>query len=255
MTRPPENRFHPRQLIRRVVGIWGTTGSGKTQCARALSRDFRRRMIFDPAIDLTAGEPGSGADVHCIAKDRMGVLDYLDGIKAGDGFSIAYQPEEPEADLDDDRKVVERFEAEELNFLAKCAIELQDCAVIVDEAADPCSRSVVGHETLALGKRGRHQKIHLVLISQRPTDIDTRLRGLAYADEVYLFRLGRRADLDDLAKERGGRVAELVGKLPDLQAVRVRNVSGGVELRRIKIEFKGNTPVIVEQGLIPAEEG
>lgn len=206
-----------RPLERDVIGIFGSTGQGKTQALRSLLRSLRmlkfplRLLVLDPMEQLEAGE-GYTADVEFVAYSRKELLEYLDGVKPGESFSVAYVPP------------VGSDEAAELNFLAGVAWALGDVYLVVDEAHASCShRAFDGGDIpnmVACVKRGRHRRISLIIVAQRPVDVATLVRAETLAGTTYYFRLVRHDDLRDVTSERGPDFARAVASLPRLVCIK-----------------------------------
>lgn len=211
-------------LKREVVGFFGATGTGKTQAARSVmaSRGYRRICILDPMADYDTN------DVEAVCESRDEVREYLDGFEEGENFSFCYRPpaEDPEP--------------EAAGFLARIAYAAGDCALVLDEAHISCNYHDCSPHVLIVTRRGRHKRVSVLLISQRPADVHPALRAEAFARETYIFRLARKDDLREIALERGNAFAESVARLPDLQCYRIR--PEGTD--RGRIEFVRNRPVI-----------
>lgn len=241
---------------RRYVGVFGASGTGKTQAARAVvtgrvlgpgaPERWPRRGVFDPADDYV-----EGVDVEKVLHDHDQVYDYLRGMKEDEPFSFAYRPPLPK-DSERDTDVAERAEARELGWLSRVAFAVGDCVLLVDEAAEAAGQ-YCRPATIRLAKRGRHRRTSVVLCSQRPHDVRPSLRGEAYADEVYLFRLGRREDLRDVAADSGREIADQVSRLPNLECLRLRPDSEPMRYRLELGETPASLPWLVPVGT-PARE-
>lgn len=204
----------PRPIERSVIGIFGSTGQGKTQAEKAILRGLRRTtngpvrfMSLDPMEQLE-----EGVDVECVAYSRTEVLTYLRDIKPTESFSVSYVPP------------VGSNEPAELNFLAGCSWAIGNCWLVVDEAHASCShRAFDGGDIpnmAACVKRGRHRRISLLIVAQRPVDVATLVRAETLAGETYYFRLVRHDDLRDVASERGPEFAKDIAGLPRLVCIR-----------------------------------
>lgn len=197
---------------RRLVGIFGVSGTGKTQTLRTVVRDWRRRFCFDRSAELA-----KGIDVEATCATRDEVSEYLDGLKPDEDFSVAYQPYamEPEE------------EAEECGWLAEKALDTMDCVLTVDEASRSCRHRLVHPSTVQVALEGRKLGVSMIVASQRPTHVDPDIRGEAYGSEVFLFAISREDDLKDMGKEVGRAIAAKVAALPDLSGFHVRRSSAG----------------------------
>ena len=211
----------PRPPERHVIGIFGSTGQGKTQALRSILRSLRlgrgpvRILVLDPMEQLEEwdeSDPERSADVECVAYTRGELLAYLKGVGPQESFSVAYVPP------------VGEDESAELNFLAGCAWALGNVWLVVDEAHASCNHSAFAANEIpnmmACVKRGRHRKISLLIVAQRPMDVATTVRAETLAGETFYFRLVRHDDLRDVASERGPEFARRVASLPRLRCIR-----------------------------------
>jgi hypothetical protein len=207
----------PRPLERKVIGVFGSTGQGKTQAAKAILRSLRvtqrgplRILALDPMEQLQGGDDYE-ADVQYVAYSRAELLAYLQGIRSDESFSVSYVPP------------VGADEAAELNFLAGVAWALGNVWLYVDEAHASCNhRAFDGGDIplmAACVKRGRHRRINLLIGAQRPVDVATLVRAETLAGETYYFRLVRHDDLRDIASERGPEFSRAVQGLPRLTCI------------------------------------
>lgn len=185
--------------------MFGATGMGKTQALRSLLKSEDRAFCLDCAQDLDE------SDVDCVATSREEVLEYLEGLDADgrESFSVAYQPP------------VDDPEPEAAAFLARLAWAAQDCILVIDEAHVACNYNDCSPEVLLVVRRGRHRRVSLMIVSQRPAEVHPTIRSECFSCETFLFRLSRRPDLAEITNERDSDLAAQVRQLPKLECMRV----------------------------------
>lgn len=221
----------PSEGTRRLVGIFGNSGTGKTLTLRAVMRGWSRRLCFDRSAELAPD-----VDVHAVARSRGEVLSYLRGIGEDDDFSLAYQPGimEPE------------FEAIECGFLARLALAARNCVLTIDEASRSCRNNLVDPAVVQVALEGRKRSVSMLLASQRPVHIDPDIRGEAYGSEVYLFRLARRADRREAEEEHGQEFADKLARLRDLHGYHITQASGGARIVPVTVKPNTREPRVIE---------
>ena len=247
--------MQPRPIERHVEGIFGATGQGKTQAMKARLRGLRRTvqgplriLVLDPMEQLEGGD-GYTADVEFVAYSRKELLWYLQGVRPNESFSVAYVPP------------VGADEPAELNFLAGVAWALGNVWLVVDEAHASCNHRAFDGGAIpnmvACVKRGRHRRISLIIVAQRPVDVATLVRAETLAGETFYFRLVRHDDLRDVASERGPRFAAAVAALPRLTCI--RSTVDGAHYAEIRFDSAGvpyfhaeMRPVNLERARLPA---
>lgn len=179
-----------------------------------------RRLILDPLDEYE-----SSAVDHCTSRDE--IWEALHSYSPGDPFSIRYVPEEPEPDA--------------AGYLAEWAMHLGDCVLMVDEAHEAAHRHLCSPSLLRAVKRGRHWRLSVWIISQRPADIHPSLRAELQGTESWYLRLAEHRDLEVLSARRGRKFAQRVSLLPELHAIRLSPLEQEGELWRIK--FRRHSPI------------
>lgn len=238
----------PRPIERHVIGIFGSTGQGKTQAEKAYLRSLRAVYSREPSrgrLGILALDPmeqlEEGRDVEVVAYTRQEVLAYLHDVGDDEWFSVAYVPP------------VGADEAAELNFLAGVAWALGSCWLVVDEAHASCShRAFDGGDIpnmVACVKRGRHRRVSLLIVAQRPVDVATLVRAETLAGETFYFRLVRHDDLRDIQNERGPEFARAVASLPRLTFI--RSTVDGAHYGQIRFNADGTPYFFAEIRPVP----
>lgn len=224
-------KHHPSVGSRRLIGVFGNSGTGKTVTLRALIRQWNRRLCFDRSAEL---QPG--IDVEEVAHSRDEVADYLRGLSDEEEFSLAYQP--------GIMKLEE--EAAECGFLARLALAAGNCVFSVDEASRSCRQNLVDPATVQIALEGRKLGVSGIYAAQRVVHVDTDIRGEAFSSEVYVYRLARRADRREIEEEHGPELAEEVKKFENLRGVHIVNGSGGALIYDVKVVPDNTTPILEE---------
>lgn len=186
-----------------AIGCYGVSGSGKTQTARALLKKWRRPVVFDTK---QVGDFQKGREVAHVFTERHQILAYLGGgLSEGEECSFSYAPRVRTLvqELEIDHPTAEdkhRVEAAELGWLCEVVYEhIHDSVLVIDEGAGCCGAKIVHGETVDFFTRGRAHQCSVILCAQRPALVSPTLRGETYTDQVYLFQLGRRDELEDVA--------------------------------------------------------
>lgn len=218
---------HPSEGSRRLILIVGNSGTGKTVTLRTLIRDWDRRACFDRSRELI-----KGIDVACVARTRLEVLDYLEGLEEDEGFSVAYQPT---IDAETEREQF-MLEAAEAGFLARLAMRAGRCVFTVDEAAKSCRHNYVHPDTTAIALEGRKHDVSGIFASQRPFHVSPDIRAEAYGSEAFVFRLKRKDDREDIDQEHGKELSEEVRRLPNRKGLHMFQDETGLEvIERIRV--------------------
>lgn len=226
---------HPSVGFRRLIGIWGNSGTGKTVTLRTLSREWKRRFHYDRSSELIPG-----IDVAKAVRTREEVLDYVSGLKPEEECSIAYQPIVPA--FEDDREAL-AFEAAECGFLARIAMAARRCLFTVDEGARCCRHNFVHASTVAVALEGRKLFVSAIFASQRPFHVAPDIRSEAYGSEVFVYRLKHEDDRDDIKQAWGRELSEHVRRLPNLNGLYLHADSEGRELiERVRLTPHDTSP-------------
>lgn len=177
------------------IGIYGSSGTGKTTLARYLIRNIKRLIVFDPMEDYGGGK--GWVTCHSI-KGSKGIKAVIEK-RITKGFKIAYIP-------------VPNFEMEALHELSEYCLWLQSgysknkkiqnqLTLVVDELN--LSYPARSHKEKYNGfpnicSRGRNSGINVYGLSQRVAEVNTRFRG--NTSSMYILRQGDLHDIDTLSR-------------------------------------------------------
>ena len=165
-----------------ITAIYGRRGSGKTTRVRALLRNRRRVIVFDPIGEY----PAYGFR----AVTWAGLARVLSEVRAGP-FQVSYTPKS-------------RAEPEALHYLSRALVEYQrvmaasagQVTLVVEEMAlsFPVERLPLDlHGFKSVCERGRHWGVNIIGTTQRPATVSTVFRG--NAAETYIFALDWETDV------------------------------------------------------------
>ena len=181
------------------MAIVGSTGTGKSHLARAFERPIRRLLHLDPFLET---ELGGGtltcAELHARADDlRTGVVRHV---------------VQPEADDWNDLP-------ELLARVCDEALRIGNLCLVIDEISFWCegpSPSQTPGEFRRAIVAGRHDRVSLVVIAQRFTQIPTDFRG--NLSRIFAFRQPDPDDAHALARRMA-----TPGLAPEIQRVADRH--------------------------------
>ncbi|MGB0749706.1 MAG: helicase HerA domain-containing protein [Magnetospiraceae bacterium] len=161
------------------MGVYGTSGSGKTTYVKKLVREMPRLVVFDPEEEYS-DLPGMVTVDH---PRRLGEI--LDDCKDGH-FRVAFVPEEgrEEFDLDQVCKLVSQVQRP---FLT--GEHTLKTTLVVDELnlSFPLNWQPKFNQFARACSRGRKRGINVIGVTQRPAEVGTRFRG--NLNRVACFRL------------------------------------------------------------------
>lgn len=177
---------HDSPGIREVVLVMGMTGWGKSWWTKCYSKQFPRRLVYDPSATFPVQEYKSIDEI---------TEDILDEDRKSTQFNFGFT------------------EPEDIPQAAGALFALGDNLLIVEECATVFEKGLA--RLPEWGKRhifyGRHQSCSIVLIAQRPTYMPIDFRS--QANRVVTFCQHEGADMDWLAdfygKERMDRLLTL----------------------------------------------
>lgn len=203
------------------LSIVGARGSGKTTLAHALlvKRNVRRRLILDPM-----DEYDKCATTRVASEQEL--FAYFKSIEQSGEFSVRYVPED-------------QSEADAAAYMAEVAYSLENCTMLMDEAQEAANVRADPTVLVRICKRGRHRRVALWCVSQRPSDIHPSLRAELNASESWVLRLAEWRDLEIIRQRRGPQVSALVARLPPMQAIRIVPDRSGVTRWRVRHPLKG----------------
>ena len=217
------------------IGVWGRSGSGKSSYTKALIRDRKRLVVFDPLAEY-----GPEMGLATVNHDHRAALDDVRKKMVSNwaGFRLAYVPpagREPDAlsalcrllmaaqqPFKDGKRgaLPLTLVVEEMNLSFPVSGGAQKCPGF----ADVCSR-------------GRHYGIEVIGVSQRIAEVATRFRNNC-TETIVLAQKGPR-DVDAAAAETGGDRSSVTG----LQNLEYLHENKG-DVRKGKITFKGGRAII-----------
>jgi len=158
---------------RDVVAIYGTTGSGKSTCFRQRFMTRDRLVVFDVCEEY---------DLPTIAASPV---DLIRAMKPGKGgFRISYRPTSMDLPLELHRLATALWERQKIDadpVPVTLAIEEANSCYGVNQLP----RDQRGMDKLVL--QGRHQRVSLVAVTQRPSLISANLRG--NLSDIFCFPL------------------------------------------------------------------
>lgn len=225
-------------LVRELVAIAGCTGSGKTLTARAILATTapRRGLLLDPL----AFSPNSLARFWA---DRVftSIVDLhqaLTEVGPGANVRFAFCPKvgkEPEA-------------AAYLGSLAEWMGKHGPLWLILEEAA-VAAKYPAPPKVVEIAQRGRHMgPISLMVLSQRPVRIDPDVREELYASECWLLRLAGGRNLGFVTEGWDRELADRVGRLELLRALRVRP---NVPIEEYAVSIRNGVPEVTRCASAP----
>lgn len=197
-----------------IILIFGKRGSGKSELAKKLSSDRirsggpQRLLIYD-----TLGEYTDGV----IVSDLMLLRDYWKKVYRGN-FRIIYQPVDPEGDFDSVCREV--CKCEDLTFLVE----------EMDRFARPLALSRQFKEIV---QRGRHYRVELIGITQRPHGIDKLLTS--QAKQMCIFNTTEPRDIDYFKEVVGYEVVKKIAAIQQYEYVNYRDGIDDLEVKKEQI--------------------
>lgn len=186
----------------RITTVYGSTGSGKSYFTKRALQGARRVVVFDPQDEYAA----HGFD-RCTSIAEVFEQGMADDWR---GYRLAYVPH-PEADMVD-----------ELHYLARGLWASQEAAgtmracLVIEEANRGYPNQALPKDrrgVQALVLQGRHARIDIIAISQRPALVNPDLRG--NADRVVIFRLAEYRDRQTIGQMFGPEYIKEVKGLQD----------------------------------------
>jgi len=188
-----------------IILIFGKRGSGKSFLTMKAIRDRNRLLIYD-----TIGEYSEGV----IFTDLAELNEYWFKVYRGN-FRIIYQPVDPESDFDAVCREV--CICEDLTFVVE---EL-------DRFARPLAMSRQFKEVV---QRGRHHRVELIGITQRPHGIDKLLTS--QSKQMFIFNTTEPRDIDYFKDVVGYEVVKKIAALGEYEYVNWQDGSDQLEVRK-----------------------
>jgi len=192
-----------------ILIIFGKRGSGKTILAKNKVRDRWRLLIYD-----TLGEYSTGV----IVTDLNELKEIWGKIYRGN-FRITYQPVDPEGDFDAVCREV-----------ALCG----DLTFLVEELDRFARPLAMSRQFKEIVQRGRHHRVELIGVTQRPHGIDKLLTS--QAKQMCIFNTTEPRDIDYFKDVVGYKVVMKIADLKEFEYVNWRD--GSEELEICKEKFR-----------------
>lgn len=172
------------------VGIFGSSGSGKTTKARQLIKDSRRLVIFDPKEEwLIKGSEWLSGKVDYVNN----INSFFDVLKKRwkNGFKIVFTPQTGREQID--ASIIARM------IYMSQSIKSPNITLLIDEAQDAVPSGIAFKEPrngiIEVARKGRDRGINLIAVSQRVKAVDIAIRAnLSY---TYFFKLRELSDLKE----------------------------------------------------------
>lgn len=155
------------------VTIVGKRGSGKSHLARILGAAMPKQVIFDPVCDWKDGVIVNDFDQFC---DKIRVF------KDADRGNLIFR-----FDPDDNHR------AETLNEALRILYKMGNCQAVIDEIQLFASPHYMPPYLENLYFIGRHQKVGVTAITQRPSKLNKSC--LAQSEHVFIGQLHENNDI------------------------------------------------------------
>ena len=188
---------------KKITNIFGKTGSGKSVRAYNLIKPAKRLLIYD-----TVGEYSDGV----IITDLAALSEFWSKVYRGN-FRIIYQPVDPDRDFDSVCREVAI--CEDLTFLIE----------EMDRYSKPLTLSPQFKEVI---QRGRHLKIELIGVTQRPHGIDKLLTS--QAKQMFIFNTTEPRDIAYFKDVAGYEAVKKMAALEQYQYVKWTDGSDQLEI-------------------------
>lgn len=191
------------KLEKIITLIFGKRGSGKSFLTRKMIQDLKRLLIYDSIGEYTQG---------VIITDLVQLKEFWGKVYPGN-FRIIYQPVDPEGDFDS--LCCEVCACKNLTFVVE---EL-------DRYARPLAMSRPFKEVV---QRGRHYRVELIGITQRPHGIDKLLTS--QAKQMFIFNTTEPRDIDYFKDVVGYEVVKKIAALQQYEYVKWQDGSDQLEI-------------------------
>jgi energy-coupling factor transporter ATP-binding protein EcfA2 len=178
---------------KKITLIFGKRGSGKSYLARYLVRSEKRLIVYDTLHEFSEG---------VVFEDRFEFLKFWRQVYRGN-FRIIYRPTNPIA---------------EFPALADLIFRLGDCTVYIEEIDSFMTPHTIGSEFCGLVQRGRHKRISLIGITQRPFGIHRLLTS--QAKEIFIFNTNEPRDREYLRDLLGQEIEPMLDSLQQYEYLR-----------------------------------
>lgn len=178
----------------KVRFIVGKRGCGKSYLARTMIANCKRVLCYDSnRHDYTAG-------VVC---DGLSVIKSYWRRVVGGPYQLIYRSDKPRADFD---------------TVCKIVMAAGDTVFVVDEVDMYFDKGEPSEAFSDVIRRGRHNDIDLVGITQRPRQMGE-IRSMA--NEVYIFETHEPSDLQYFKQSFSEKLVEMIKRLKQFEYVKV----------------------------------
>lgn len=196
-----------------IVAAIGATGSGKSLWVKQgiQSNKPARLLIWDPQ--------GEYAEFGQVFTNGQRLFDHVARAKK---FAAVYQP----GDL------LSLYEAR-FDWFCKLAYALGDLLMVVEELADVTEPSHAPDSWSVITRKGRHKKLRVVAMSQRPASVDKDF--FSNCTMIHCGRVLYSEDVKTMARVLGNGVSQTeIQAMAQLEFIEKNMLTG--ELRRGKLE-------------------
>lgn len=191
-----------------IILIFGKRGSGKSFLARKVVRDRKRLLIYDTMGDYSEG---------VIVADLTELKEFWGKVYQGN-FRVIYQPVDPEGDFDSVCREV-------------CICE--DLTFVVEELDRFARPLAMSREFKEVVQRGRHHRVELIGITQRPHGIDKLLTS--QSKQMFIFNTTEPRDIDYFKDVVGYEVVKKIAALKEYEYVKWQDGSDELQIGKEKL--------------------
>lgn len=174
---------------RKIILVFGRTGSGKSYLVKKMIQNYSRAVIFDIMSEYNSGFVFQSENIKDLQQFWLKVYKGK--------FRITFRPLMPEIEI---RKI------------AGLVYALGDIAFVVEEIDSICTPYEIPDYMQQIIQRGRHKNITLIGISPAPYGIHRNLTR--QAKEIYIFKTIEPRDINYLKELLG---AEIEGKIAAIE--------------------------------------
>lgn len=190
-----------------IILIFGKRGSGKSFLTMNVIRPRKRLLIYDTIGEYTEG---------VIVTDLVELQDFWGKVYQGN-FRVIYQPVDPEGDFDS---------------VCREVCICKDLSFVVEELDRFARPLAMSREFKEVVQRGRHHRVELIGITQRPHGIDKLLTS--QAKQMLIFNTTEPRDIDYFKDVVGYEVVKKIAMLEEYQYVKWTDGSEQLEVCKEK---------------------
>lgn len=184
-----------------IVGIFGTTGSGKSTLFKRIVRAARRAIVVDPLSEH--------ADLGVCPRTVEEFRDYWRRNRNAERWKIVLQP----IVIDGRRDPSEVLDP----YLSLIARGGREYILAVDEVDTFVSLHGRHPDISTVVNYGRHWGIHLVAVARRTQAVPAEI--IAQCSDLYVFRMTRPGDVDYLEPYVGPDIASRIRTLQTWECI------------------------------------